>query len=137
MRRLGGYFGRHDATPNAATCSARLCDALHQWAQLARERELRTTDDLPKDDPLKDDSLKGDPLPEEEVARQQAAGVGQVCTGAWRSGVMARAGRSKFVRRLVAEGETSLANISAGIDPRARHASTWKRRCWTGAAVPR
>ncbi|GJP63934.1 hypothetical protein CLOP_g10750 [Closterium sp. NIES-67] len=154
MRRLGRFFGRHDATPNATTCSARLCRALQQWAQLAREREPRTKDDSLKDDPLKDDSLKGDPLPEEEVARQQAAGVGQVCTEAWRSGVMARVGSSKFIRRLVAEGETSLASITAGIDAvcapckhveatlldRSSNATSacgdWPEECWPVPRMP-
>ncbi|CAI5989512.1 unnamed protein product [Closterium sp. NIES-64] len=48
--------------------------------------------------------------------KQQAAGVGQICTEAWRRGVLRRVRSSKYIRRLLAEGETSMANISAGID---------------------
>ncbi|CAI5489859.1 unnamed protein product, partial [Closterium sp. Naga37s-1] len=62
------------------------------------------------------DSLQADPLSEQEVEKQQAAGVGQICTEAWRRGVLRRVGSSKYIRRLLAEGETSVANISAGID---------------------
>ncbi|CAI5490496.1 unnamed protein product [Closterium sp. Naga37s-1] len=131
--------------PKVTSCNASLCNALQQWAQLARERELqgncsssdpavrssckpssftslknafvwRTNPSASGTQQFPSDPLKADPLPEEEVERQQSGGVGQICTEGWKRGVLARLTSSTYVRQMLADNQTRMENITAGID---------------------